>query len=191
MDPITIGLAFSAAQAAVKGIKEAIKLGKDINDITHDLGGFFKSSAEVKVAAAEAQEKANDPECTEDITMIALDLALKEKKLRDDETALKDMIIYELDSAEVWFDMERKRDAMLGKRKAIDEEKLKKQIEAKLAQDRIQREKERNREHLLDLAQTIGTILMTTIVFGGSIGYGLWWVIKLTVTDTNEITLDI
>jgi len=178
MDPITIGLAFSAAQAAVKGIKEAIKLGKDINDITHDLGGFFKSSAEVKVAAAEAQEKANDPECTEDITMIALDLALKEKKLRDDETALKDMIIYELDSAEVWFDMERKRDAMLGKRKAIDEEKLKKQIEAKLAQDRIQREKERNREHLLDLAQTIGTILMTTIVFGGSIGYGLWWVIK-------------
>jgi hypothetical protein len=177
MDPITIGLAFSAAQAAVKGIKEAIKLGKDVGDITHELGGFFKHSNQVREAAAEAQQQANNPDCTEDITMLALDLAFKEKKLRDDETALKDMIIYEMDAADVWFDMIKKRDAMMGKRRAADEERLRKQIEETLARNKLQREKQRNRERLIDMLQTIGTVVTTAIVVGGALSFGLWWAI--------------
>ncbi len=33
MDPITIGLAFTAAQSAVSYIKQAVALGKDINSL--------------------------------------------------------------------------------------------------------------------------------------------------------------
>ena len=40
LDPFT---AFAAAQAAVKGIQAAIKLGKDINGIASDLGKFFEA----------------------------------------------------------------------------------------------------------------------------------------------------
>jgi len=178
LDPISIGLAFSAAQAAVSGIKQAIALGKDIQEITHDLGSFFKHSGEVKQAAAIAQELADDPKSTEDVTMLALDIVLKEKKLRDDEAALKHLIIYELDQSDVWFEMERIRDSILAKRKTVDEEKLKAQTEAHLAKNRLLAKKRREKEALLNLVQTIFTIVLTVVIVGGGITYTLYWLIK-------------
>jgi len=176
MDPITIGLAFSAAQAAVKGIKQAIALGKDVQSVTKELGDFFKSSAEVRVAAVDAQRAADDPNCSDDVTMIALDIVLKEKQLRDDETALKNMIIYELDAADVWFAMESKREEILSKRRLADQEKIKAATEAKLERDRIQRQKEKDREETIDSFLSALSIVVTGgIVIGfGWCGYYLY-----------------
>ena len=167
MDPITIGLAFSAAQAAVKGIKQAIALGKDIQSVTKDLGDFFKSSAEVKVAAVEAQRAADDPNCSADVTMMALDIVLKEKQLRDDEIALKNMIIYELDEAEVWFAMEAKREEILAKRRKADEAKIKAATEAKLERDRIARKKQKERDELINNFQIALSIVVSLAIIGG------------------------
>lgn len=167
MDPITIGLAFTAAQTAVKGIKQAIALGKDIQSISHDLGSFFKSSAEVKVAAAEAHRLADDPNTNEDVTMMALDIVLKEKQLRDDEEALKNMIIYELDEAAVWFDMERQREQILEKRRLADQAKIKAATEAKLERNRVLRKKQKEREELLNnLGIAIGIVVSLFIIAG-------------------------
>ena len=44
MDPITIGLAFAAAQSAVGHIKQAVALGKDINSLVGQFSKFFESS---------------------------------------------------------------------------------------------------------------------------------------------------
>lgn len=176
MDPITIGLAFTAAQAAVKGIKQAIALGKDVQSITQDLGSFFKSSAEVKVAAAEAQRAANDPNCTEDVTMMALDIVLKEKQLKDDEEALKNMIIYELDSAEVWFAMERKRDEILEKRRLADQAKIKAETDRILEVKRLERIQIRKREKMWENIELCGTITISSLLVIGMF-YGLWWMI--------------
>ena len=44
MDPITIGLAFTAAQTAVSHIKKAIALGKDINGLVGEFSKFFDSA---------------------------------------------------------------------------------------------------------------------------------------------------
>ena len=44
MDPITIGLAFSAAQSAVGYIKQAIALGKDVNGLVGQFSKFFEAS---------------------------------------------------------------------------------------------------------------------------------------------------
>jgi len=177
MDPVTIGLAFTAAQAAIKGIKQAIALGKDIQSVTQDLGSFFKSSSEVKVAAIEAQRAANDPNCTEDVTMMALDIVLKEKQLKDDEESLKNMIIYELDSAEVWFAMERKRDEILEKRRLADQAKIKAETERVLEEKRQSRIKERKREIFWNNVELWATVATSVTVVSGLI-YGLWWMIK-------------
>jgi len=40
MDPITIGLAFLAAQAAVSHIKQAIALGKDVDHLVEQMSKF-------------------------------------------------------------------------------------------------------------------------------------------------------
>ena len=44
MDPITIGLAFTAAQTAVSQIKQAIALGKDVHGLVGQFSKFFESS---------------------------------------------------------------------------------------------------------------------------------------------------
>ena len=44
MDPITIGLAFATAQTAVKQIKDAIALGKDVHGLIGQFSKFFESS---------------------------------------------------------------------------------------------------------------------------------------------------
>ena len=44
MDPITIGLAFTAAQSAVGYIKQAIALGKDVHSLSGQFSKFFESS---------------------------------------------------------------------------------------------------------------------------------------------------
>ena len=52
IDPIT---AFAVAQGAVKGIQAAIKMGKDIQGITHDVMKFFDAKDAV------AKEAVKDP----------------------------------------------------------------------------------------------------------------------------------
>jgi hypothetical protein len=174
MDPITIGLAFTAAEAAVSGIKRAIALGKDIHEITGDLSSFFKHTAEVKIAAAEAQRQADDPTSTQDVTMMAMDIVLKEKKLRDDEAALKNMIIYELDQAAVWFDMERVRENILQKQRRADEAKIKAHTEMILEQKRLARVKQRKREQFWYNVQVVLGLIISSIIVAGFC-YALYW----------------
>ena len=52
IDPIT---AFAVAQGAIKGIQAAIKMGKDIQGITHDVMKFFDAKDKV------AKEAIKDP----------------------------------------------------------------------------------------------------------------------------------
>jgi hypothetical protein len=177
MDPITIGLAFAAAQTAVKGIKQAIALGKDIQSVTQELGSFFKSSAEIKVAAAKAHRLAEDPNSTEDVTMMALDIVLKEKQLRDDEEALKNLIIYELDEATVWFEMVKQRDYILEKRRLADQAKIKAATEAKLERDRIARKKRKEHDELINSFEIALGVVISMFIIGG-FAWGGYYIIQ-------------
>ena len=57
MDPITIGLAFTAAQQAVGYIKQAIALGKDANSLIGQMGKFFEAADTVHIASIKANIK--------------------------------------------------------------------------------------------------------------------------------------
>jgi len=176
-DPISIGLEITAimagAQTCVKGVQTAIKLGKDIHSISKELSGFFHKSAELRVIQTEVQAKSLDPECTEDLTALAFDIVLNEKKLRDDEERLKHTIIYELDEAEVWFDMVRKRDELIQQRAHAAEEKIRAaNLHIKAEKARLQRK----RENFWDTVNLIATIVVGIgFVFGTF--YGLWYMI--------------
>jgi len=49
IDPFT---AFAMAQGAVKGIKAAMQLGKDVTGLYREFGTFFKSADAVHIASA-------------------------------------------------------------------------------------------------------------------------------------------
>ena len=120
MDPITIGLAFTAAQSAIGHIKQAIALGKDVNSIIGQVGHFFEAADQVHVASIKAKHGAMGKTDAE-IGRQALEFAMRSNQLREDERALKDMIYWQLGKPEIWQEMIAERTRLLKEKRAGEE----------------------------------------------------------------------
>jgi hypothetical protein len=136
MDPITIGLAFSAAQSAVSHIKQAIALGKDVNSLVGQFSKFFESSDAIhrersKVKAKGSQLGKTDAELGKE----ALEIAMHSDALRQAERELKDMIVWTLGKPEVWEQMIKERTRLFKERGEAElaEEKRKLEHKKKMA----------------------------------------------------------
>ena len=112
MDPITIALAFSAAQQAVGYIKQAIALGKDVNGIIGQMGKFFEAADTVHLASIKAKHGAMGKSDAQ-LGRQALEFAMHSNQLREDEKALKDMIIWEMGKPQIWEEMIAERARLL------------------------------------------------------------------------------
>lgn len=103
MDPITIGLAFAAAQSAVSHIKQAIALGKDINSLVGQFSKFFESSDSIHRERIKLKAKANLLGKTDaELGHEALQIAMHSDALRQAERDLKDMLLWQLNKPEIW-----------------------------------------------------------------------------------------
>jgi hypothetical protein len=111
IDPFT---AFAAAQAAVKGIQAAIKLGKDINGIASDLGKFFEAKDIV-------QQAANNPKKFKSDTAQALETVMQAKQLAEAEIDLKNTLIWS-GNADVWEGVLLERNNIIQRRKKAEME---------------------------------------------------------------------
>lgn len=120
IDPIT---AFATAQAAIKGVQAAVKMGKDIQAISKDIMQFFDAKDVVVKEATKAQKgKARSD------TSVALEAVMNAKALVDAEKQLKELLIYS-GNGDMW-------DALLLERNAIAAKRKKEALEAKKARAR-------------------------------------------------------
>ena len=126
IDPFT---AFAAAQAAVKGIQAAIKLGKDVQGIAADLGKFFEAKDVV-------QQAANNPKKFKSDTAQALETVMQAKQLAEAETELKNLLIWS-GNADVW-------EGVLLERNNIIQRRTKAEMEEALA-------KSKKRQQIMEL----------------------------------------
>ena len=120
MDPITIGLAFSAAQSAISGIKQAIAMGKDVKGIIGQVGHFFQAADQVHVASIKAKHGAMDKSDAQ-LGRMALEFAMHSNQLREDERSLKDMIIWQLGKPQIWEEMIAERTRLLKEKRDGEE----------------------------------------------------------------------
>jgi hypothetical protein len=132
VDPITIGLAFTAAQSAVGYIKQAIALGKDINSLSGQFSKFFESSDAIhrersKVKAKGARLGKTDAELGHE----AMQIAMHSDALRQNERELKDMILWTLNKPEMWEHMIKERTRLFKERAEAEREEEKRQLEHK------------------------------------------------------------
>jgi hypothetical protein len=132
MDPVTIGLAFGAAQSAVGHIKQAIALGKDINSLVGQFSKFFQSADSIhrehtKVRAKGIQLGKTDAELGHQ----ALQLAIHSDALRQQERELKDMIIWQLGKPQIWDDMIRERTRLFKERAEAERLEAERELERK------------------------------------------------------------
>jgi len=162
MDPITIGLAFVAAQEAVKHIKQAVALGKDIHGLIGQFSKFFESADAVHIASTKAKVS-NVGKSDAQLGRQALEFAMHSNKLREDERALKDMIIWEMGKPQIWEDMIKERTRLMKEKMAVERA--------------MEEEKHRHKQKMADLFMYAmifggGSVVLFAILFGGIGLYG-------------------
>ena len=118
IDPITIGIAFTAAQQSVGYIKKAIALGKDVNSLYGQFAKFFENSDTIHAANITAQ---NSKKILTDgqIRALSVQIAMQSKALRDAEKELKEMLIWS-GNKDVWDEMMAERVRMYKERAKLE-----------------------------------------------------------------------
>ena len=123
IDPFT---AFAAAQAAVKGIKAAIALGKDIQSASGDILKFFDAKDTLTVASTNPKKagvKRSD-------MARAAELVLQAHQIQKAEADLREYLIY-TGNAQLWDQIMMERNRIQAERRS-DEIKAKKAHAKKL-----------------------------------------------------------
>jgi hypothetical protein len=129
MDPITIGLAFSAAQSAVGYIKQAIALGKDVNSLVGQFSKFFEASDAIHRERSKIKAKASRLGKTDaELGREALEIAMHSDALRQQERELKDLILWTLGKPEVWERMISERTRLFKERAEAEYEEEKRKL---------------------------------------------------------------
>ena len=129
IDPITLGIAFTAAQQSVGYIKKAIALGKDVNSLYGQFAKFFENSDTIHSANITAQNSKNILTDGQ-IRALSIQIAMQSKALRDAEKELKEMLIWS-GNKDVW-------DEMMAERVRMYKERAKLQADIKNARIQAQ-----------------------------------------------------
>ena len=108
IDPIT---AFATAQAAVKGVKAAIALGKDIHAISGDMMKFFEAKDIVQKAASKPKTGFAGSD-----TAAAFEIVMQAKQLADAERELNNYMVMS-GNADLWQQLMIERNNIIQRRK--------------------------------------------------------------------------
>ena len=145
IDPFT---AFAMAQGAVKGIKAAMQLGKDVSSLYNEFSTFYHSADAVHTASTKMRI-ASIGKTNAQIGADSLKIALASKALRDNERELKDILFWS-GNAPVWEEMMAERTRMTKERNAMEKA--------------IADKKQRDHEALYNLILNVGLFIAVTLV---------------------------
>jgi hypothetical protein len=152
IDPIT---AFAAAQAAIKGVKAAIALGKDIQAVSGDLMKFFEAKDAVQSAASKPKSSFAKSD-----TAQAFEIVMQAKQLADAERELNNYFVMS-GNADLWQQLLVERNNIIQKRK----------VEEILAKKHAEKHKEEVEDLLTWLMAGALVILLLGLIF--------WWLTML------------
>jgi hypothetical protein len=164
MDPITIGLAFTAAQSAVSHIKQAIALGKDVNGLIGQFSQFFEASDSIHKAKNQNKLKASQlGKSDAELGHEALQIAMHSDALREQERDLKNMIVWELGKPQIWEQMIQERTRLF---------KARAEAEKAAAEAKRLRKKKLAEHAMFALCFVGGCIILFALAFGSVAIYG-------------------
>jgi hypothetical protein len=157
IDPFT---AFAMAQGAVKGIKAAIALGKDVKGLINEFSSFYQHADAVHVASTK-MKIASIGKSDAQISSDALKIAMASKALRDHEKELKDILFWS-GNAPVWEEMMSERTRMTKERNALE----------KAEADKKQKDKETMYNTLMNFLIFIAVIALLVPVVALTFQFG-------------------
>ena len=148
IDPLT---AFATAQAAIKGVQAAIKMGKDIHAIGGEMMKFFEAKDVVQKAAAKPKSSFAQSD-----TAQAFEIVMQAKVLADAERELNNYMVMS-GNADLWQQLLVERNRIIQQRK----------VEEILAENHAKKHKEEVEDLLTWLAAGALVILLLGLIF--------WW----------------
>jgi hypothetical protein len=134
------------AQGAVKGIKAAVQLGKDVSGLYKEFSQFYHAADQVHVASTRMRIAAVNKTDAQ-ISLDALQIAMASKALRDNEKELKDILVWS-GNADVWNEMMAERTRMAKERRAAEQAVI----------DQQQRDRENMYNILMNTLLVIGAV---------------------------------
>ena len=148
IDPLT---AFATAQAAIKGVQAAIKMGKDIHAIGGEMMKFFEAKDIVQKAASKPKSSFAQSD-----TAQAFEIVMQAKVLADAERELNNYMVMS-GNADLWQQLLVERNRIIQQRK----------VEEILAENHAKKHKEEVEDLLTWLAAGALVILLLGLIF--------WW----------------
>jgi hypothetical protein len=148
IDPLT---AFATAQAAIKGVQAAIKMGKDIHAIGGEMMKFFEAKDIVQKAASKPKSSFAKSD-----TAQAFEVVMQAKMLNDAERELNNYMVMS-GNADLWQQLLVERNRIIQQRK----------VEEILAENHAKKHKEEVEDLLTWLAAGALVILLLGLIF--------WW----------------
>ena len=148
IDPVT---AFAVAQSAVKGVKAAIALGKDIQAITGDMMKFFEAKDVVQKAASNPKSAFGKSD-----TAAAFEIVMQAKQLADAERELNNYMVMS-GNADLW------QQLMIERNNIIQRRKTQEILDAKHA-----KKKKEEIDELVNWLLGGGIVLLV-------LGFSVWW----------------
>ena len=149
IDPIT---AFAVAQGAIKGIQAAIKMGKDIKGITHDVMKFFDAKDAVAKEAIKDPKKKYSSDTSQ-----AMSTVMQLHELNKAEEELKWHFINQGQSA-LWGQIVQERNSLVQRRKVQEI------LDAKAAA---------NRKKEMDEVVTMALCVLVAAAIFALVGWGI------------------
>jgi hypothetical protein len=118
IDPVSIGLAFTAIQQVVGGIKSAIGTGKDINGIVTDIGKFLNLSADIYKANGQVKMQLLNKSSAE-LESIAFQTAMMANQVTEHRKKIKELLIWS-GHGDIWENMVQEHTRLLKKRRELE-----------------------------------------------------------------------
>ena len=201
IDPVTIGLAIAGVKAVVTGVKEAAALareafdeingavesGKTLADSMSGVTKFFSAAGkyETKRSQLEEAKAAQEiavakgepvPDYVSDAEYV-MELMIIDRQIKQYYDDIKHIFIYHFQEAgmwdEFWARMGKLRADREAKAEALRQAETEKRMQAKAAEMRKRRAKQKVLEHI-ELAATV--VLMVGVVF--AFCWAMWWMFQ-------------
>lgn len=147
---LEIAAALAAAEAAVGGIKRAIKVGKEANECLQEFMQLFDAKDAVQKASNEERAKHKGRSAMSE----AMESVIAARKIQQMETELKEFLIWS-GQADVWDAIIQERNAVIQRRKAAELEAQRK------AEQMIKRRKEMG---LIGITVFLGGLILYHLV---------------------------
>ena len=171
MEPVmTIAAVFAGAEAAVKGVRQAVKLGKEVRECYHEIKDFFQAQGHIELEYQKTQDPKHKQDENRSATDRALDIVFMRREMIKMETELREMLVYGFNESGLYEEMCAERAKIIAK----DQQALR---ESRMRQEALKAAEVRRKRKIRNQIETAVAIVIAVFLSLGTF-YGIFWMFQ-------------